>query len=146
MPAPNGVLSFNELPEESHRVLPSGKALQVTGEDEHMNVLTDYVHDHNRHLAVTLHLITTTPKTARTQPAEAVEIRLDGHPIGCLSKAMTETVRDLVAYVADHGHVPVARAVLKGSSIKADVTLYVARSSEVSQQWLDGIGHATPIP
>jgi len=143
MPAPNGVLSFNELPEEPHRVLPPGKALQVTGEEAHMDVLTKYVHDHQRHLAVTLHLATNAPKTARSQPVEVVEIRLDGQPVGCLTKAMTESVRDLVAYVAERGQVPVARAVLKGSSIKADVTLYVARSSEVSQQWLDGIGDAS---
>lgn len=139
MPPPGGVLSFNELPEEPHQVLPAGKALQVTGEDAHMDVLTRYVHDHQRHLAVTLHVVQTQPG-GRAQPVEIVEVRLDGNRIGCLTKASSEAVRDLVAYVADRGLVPVARAALKGSAIKADVTLYVARSSEVTQHWLDGIG------
>jgi hypothetical protein len=45
----------------------------------------------------------------------------------------------VVAYVAERGHVPVCRAVLKGSPLRADVTLYVARSNEVTKRWLDGI-------
>lgn len=139
MPAPNGILSFNELPERLHCVLPTGKALQVTGEDAHMDVLTKYLNDQARYLAVTLHLVSQAPKSGRGQEREVVEVRLDGNPIGCLTKAMSDSVRDLVAYVSERGMEPVARAVLKGSSIKADVTLYVARSSDVTQQWLDSI-------
>lgn len=140
MPAPDGVLSFNEMPEhDPYQILPQGRALQVSGEDEHMAVLTRYVSDRPRHLAVTLHEVTDEPKTARSQPARVVEVRLDGERVGCLTKAISEQVRDVVAYVNERGYLPVARAVLKGSSIKADLTLYVARSSEVSQAWLDNV-------
>jgi hypothetical protein len=146
MPSPHGVLSFNELPEEPHCILPAGKALQITGEDGHMDVLTRYVHDNQRHLAVTLHVVPQPAASARSQASEVVEVRLDGSRIGCLTKASSEAVRDLVAYVADRGRVPVARAVLKGSSIKADVTLFLARSSEVTQKWLDGVDDASTSP
>lgn len=139
MPPPEGVVSFNEFPEAPLQVLPPGRALQVTGEDKHMDVLTRYLCDRPRYLALTLHEVIDEPKTPRSQPASVVEVRLDGNRVGCLSKAMSEQVRDVVAYVNRRGHVPVARGVLKGSSIKADITLYVARSSEVSQAWLDRI-------
>jgi hypothetical protein len=49
-----------------------------------------------------------------------------------VSKAISEQIQDLVTYVAGKGRTPVARAVVKGSDLRADVTVHVARTSEVA--------------
>ena len=138
LPPPDGVQSFNEPPEQPHQVLPPGAAIQVTGEENHMDVLTRYLADRERHLAVTLHLVEE-QKTERSQPYRAVEVRLDGHRVGVLTKAMSEKLADLVAYVNDRNLLPVSRAVLKGSPLRAELVLYVAKSHEVTSKWLEAI-------
>jgi hypothetical protein len=72
-----------------------------------------------------------------------VEVRLDGQRVGVLTRAMSDQVRDLVAYVAECGCVPVARAVVKGSTLRADVVVYVARTVDVGQRWLDSVAPAS---
>lgn len=139
LPPRSGIQPFNQLPEEPSVVIPPGRlAIQVTGEEAHMDLLGRYVADQPRYLAVTLHLITVA-KTPRSTPYEAVEVRLDGQRVGELTKAMSAHIRDLVERIDSHGKVPVCRAVLKGSPLRAEVTLDVARSAEVTSTWLDSI-------
>lgn len=138
LPPPNGVQAFNEPPEEAHQILPHGGAIQVTGEDQHMDVLGRYISDGERYLAVTLHVVEE-QKTERSQPYQCVEVRLDGHRVGVLTKAMSEKLADVVQYIAERGKVPVCRAVLKGSPLRAELVLYVAKSHEVTRRWLDAV-------
>ncbi|MFN8191549.1 MAG: hypothetical protein U0R78_14130 [Nocardioidaceae bacterium] len=56
-----------------------------------------------------------------------------------MSKAISDQIHDLVTYVADNGKTPVARAIIKGSDLRADVTVNVARTSDVPQKWLDSV-------
>lgn len=134
LPDPEGVLPFNDLPDEPHVVLPHGKAIQVTGEEAHMEVLRTFVLGiAPRHVAATLHLV-------EQRGVELVEVHLDGHRVGILTKGMSEQTRDLVRFVQDAGKVPVCRAVLKGSDLRADVALHVARTVDVPHRWLQSIG------
>lgn len=139
LPPAHGVQSFNELPGEPHQVLPDGGVIQVTGEEQHMDVLQRYVSDGERYLAVTLHLVDE-QKTERSQPYQGVEVRLDGHRVGVLTKAMSEKVADVVRFVTERERVPVCRAVLKGSPLRAEIALHVAKSHEVTRRWLDAVG------
>lgn len=138
LPPRAGVQPFNALPDDAHVVIPHGRTIQVTGEEGHMDVLGRYVADQTRYLAVTLHTVTEA-KTPRSTPYEAVEVRLDGERVGVLTKAMSEQLRDLVTHVRSHGKAPVCRAVLKGSPLRAELSLAVARSSEVTRAWLDSV-------
>lgn len=138
LPPPHGVQSFNELPEEAHTVLPEGAAIQVAGEDQHMDVLGKYVSDGERYLAVSLHLVQE-QKTERSAPYACVEVRLDGHRVGVLTKAASEKLSEVINYVTERHKVPVCRAVLKGSPLAAELVLYVAKSHEVTRRWLDDV-------
>lgn len=62
--------------------LPRGTAVQPTREEEHMEVLTRYVADQERHPALTLHLVEEA-RTQRSTPYEAVEVRLMGDALAC---------------------------------------------------------------
>jgi hypothetical protein len=141
LPPPEGVQSFNEHPEQPYQVLPSGGAIQVTGEEGHMEVLRRYTGDRERHLAVTLHAVEEA-KTARSTPYRAVEVRLDGERVGVLTKAMSEKLVDVVEFVSQKGRLPVCRAVLKGSPLRAELTLQVAKSHEIPHRWLDDVEEA----
>jgi HIRAN domain len=143
VPEPQGILPFNDLPDEPFTVLPSGTAIQVQGEEAHMDVLRGFaLGSSTRHVAATLHVVET-QKTPSSVKQSLVEVRLDGERVGVLTKAMSDQVRDLVTFVTDCGRVPVARAVVKGSTLRADVVLHVARAVDVGQRWLDSAAPAT---
>ena len=141
LPPPDGVQSFNEPPDEPYQVLPHGGSMQVTCEDQHMDVLRQYVADRDRYVAVSLHAIEV-QKTPRSAPYRAVEVRLCGQRVGELTKAMSEKLIDVVDFIDGKGRVPVCRAVLKGSPLRAELTLQVAKAHEVTRRWLDDIEQA----
>jgi hypothetical protein len=142
IPEPDGIVPFNDLPEEPLTVLPGGSAIQVQGEEDHMDVLESFgLGSAPRHVAATLHIIES-QKTPRSAVQMLVEVRLDGERVGVLTKGMSDQVRDLVTFVAEKGRVPVARAIVKGSALRADVVLYVARTVDVKQRWLDAVEQA----
>ena len=138
LPHPDGIVPFNDLPEEPHVVLPWGRAVQITGEEQHMDVLRTFaLGSAPRHVAVTLHVIEEPRRTG--DPARVIEVRLDGERVGVMSKAISDKIHDLVTYVAGNGKTPVARAIIKGSDLRADVTVNVARTIDVPQKWLDSV-------
>lgn len=138
LPEPDGVAAFNDLPAEPHSVLPWGRAVQITGEEHHMDVLRTFsLGTVPRHVAATLHLVDEPRRTG--DPARVIEVRLDGQRVGVMSKTLSDQIADLVSYVTDNGRTPVARAIIKGSDLRADVVVHVARTSEVPQKWLDSV-------
>lgn len=138
LPNPDGIVPYNDLPEEPHTVLPWGRAVQLTGEEQHMAVLRTFALGHApRHVAATLHVIEEPRRTG--DPVRIVEVRLDGERVGVMSKAISDQIHDLVTYVASRGRTPVAGATVKGSDLRADVAVNVARTSDVPQRWLNSV-------
>lgn len=138
LPEPDGVRAFNDLPDEPYAVLPWGRAVQITGEEEHMDVLRTFaLGAAPHHVAATLHVVDEPRRTGG--PARVIEVRLDGGRVGVMSKTTSQQIGDLVTYVSDNGRIPVARAIVKGSDLRAEVVVHVARTSEVPQRWLDTV-------
>lgn len=141
LPAVDGLDPSNGLPAEPFEVLPVGPAMQVTGEDQHMDVLTGYAAGTERPVAVTLHAI----HEMRARSAfEAVEVRLDGERVGVLSKVQSENMLPLVKHVEARAKVAVARAVVRGNKLKADVVLFVAKAQDVEPSWIEALGPPAP--
>jgi len=133
-----GITPFNDLPDEPHVLLPWGKVAQVSGEENHMDVLRTFVLGSDpRNVAATLHVSDEPRKTGA--PVRQVEVRHDGQRVGVMSKAISDQIADLVVYVDGLGRLPVARAILKGSDLRAEVTVRVARTADVPQRWLDSV-------
>lgn len=62
---------------------------------------------------------------------QVVELRIDGQRVGVPTPTQTSNLLPLVR-LADRGsRAATARAVVRGNSLKADVTLYVARAQDV---------------
>lgn len=140
LPEPDGFMAANELP-ESAVILPAGNTIQVTRENEHMDVLTPWLNPLGREvsLAATLHAII----DIRARSAvEAVEVQVGGNAVGILTPTQTANLLPLVKFFNDRHLVPVACATLKGNTIKADLTLHVAKAQDVDPGWLDSHGPA----
>lgn len=138
LPAPYGFLPANELPSGAF-VLPAGATVQVTQEDQHMDVLRGLLErfGHEVPLAATLHCITVErPRST----VKVVEVRVDDQRIGVLSPVHSGNFEALVCYVADRARVPVARAVLRGNPVKAEVTLYMKKAQDLDPALLASLG------
>ncbi len=145
LPDPDAITPRNAVPSDSV-VLPAGSTIQVTKEDEHMDAITPWLDAKGGEvtLAVTLHaIVDIRPRSA----VDAVQVQIDGRPVGILSPTSTANVLPLVKYVAERGMAPVARATLKGNALKADVTLHVSKAQDVDPAWIMTLGPVTqPIP
>jgi hypothetical protein len=95
----------------------------------------------DRYLAVTLHIVDEV-KTPSSSPYRAVEVRLGGQRVGVLTKTMSDKIIDVVDFVSQKGRLPVCRAILKGSPLRAELTLQVAKAHEVTRRWLEAIDDA----
>lgn len=134
-----GALSpLGGLPDVPHVVLPGGGRVQVTKEVDHMDVLGPLAGSGGRvPVAATLHAVV---EVRARSTAEVVEVRYRGQRVGVLSAGMSQEMLPLVRYVEARGLTPVARADVSGSSLKAEVTLFVVRSGQVDEGWLQHLG------
>lgn len=73
--------------------------------------------------------------TARSKPVTAV--LLDGRRVGQLTPKMSEEFLPAIRYLAERNQLTVGRAIVKGNHLKADVTLYAARTGELPSSWLE---------
>jgi hypothetical protein len=130
LPSPGGITPFNDFPDAPYAVIPEGAPLKVTMLDAHpQHLFESYsLGRGERHVAVVLMV-----------SGETVEVALDGVAIGHMSSSGSQKLLGLVEFVTARGLDPVAHAVLKGSTLGAAMSLYAARTTDVSQSWLNSI-------
>lgn len=133
--SPGTCIPLNLPPSGAHRMLPAGSALQLRGEENHLDVLTPIVGDRGE-VAVhgTLHAITTTDKT----PKDVVEVRVDGRPIGTLTPAMSAHYLPVIRHLSETGCQTAAQVYLKGNRIKVEAVLHAQRAHELDADWVSG--------
>ncbi|MFF0318934.1 HIRAN domain-containing protein [Micromonospora sp. NPDC005252] len=132
---PHMIVPTNMPPPELHAVLPTGRFVQVTGEEKHMTHLASLVSPAGESwVYVTLHeVVVQRARSTRT----LVEVRINGEAAGTLSPAMSTETLPVLAHLGSMGLVVAARAVLKGNKVKADVAVNTCKASELSNAWLE---------
>lgn len=136
-------LPINNPPASPHVVLPWGGALQVTGEDQHFDVLRNFLTPDGDGLAfVTLHKIENTLKNGTVR--ELVEVRIDGQRIGEMTTTTSKHFLPVIAHVDQSGQQLAAWAKVKGSPVSVEVALQGARANEVPAAWFSGEGANVP--
>jgi hypothetical protein len=131
---PHMLTPLNAAPTVAHLVLPVGTAVQVGGEEEHMETLRGWTRPAGEGwVHVSLHQIT--EQMARSTRS-VVEVRLDRQRVGQLTPKMSGEFAPAIALLERSGLLTVARAVVKGNSLKADVVLYAAKAGELDEGWL----------
>lgn len=135
LPEPGYLVPLNVQKFENLSVLPWGNALQVTGEDEHLDHLVQYVPMSGEGMVVlTLHRITHTLKNGSVR--DLVEVRLDGRRVGQLTPASSSHFLPTIDHADDMGKSLGVWAKLQGSSIAVELTVHGARAKELSDDWL----------
>jgi hypothetical protein len=125
----------NHPPADAHAILPYGNAIQVTGEEGHMAALVPLLSPEGEcWVHATLHEIA--EQMARSAKT-LLEVRINGAVVGKLTPKMSAELLPVVRHLAARGALSVARAILKGNSLKADVVLHAVRANQVPQDWLD---------
>lgn len=79
--------------------------------------------------------------TARTT-RNVVEVRIDGVRAGQLTPRMSSDLLPAIDFIQSRGRVATSRALLAGNRTAISVKLYVARSHELDEGWLDNVSHS----
>lgn len=141
---PHLLVPANLPPSATHRLLPHGSAIQVSGEEKHLDALTPFLRPEGECWAyATLHdVVEQTPRTQRS----LVEVRLDDARVGQLTPKMSGDLLPAIHHMAEQGITTAARVMVKGNRIKAEVVLYALRAHELPESWLDVPGAGTAAP
>lgn len=131
---PHMLLPLNAAPAERHLMLPVGPTAQITGEELHMDAIRPWLlPEGTSHVYTTLHtIVVQRPRSTQT----LLEARVDGRPVGTLSKPVSDQVRPLVDELATHGVTVACQGTVRGNVIAAEVAVHPRRPSGLSNDWL----------
>ena len=128
---PETILPINAVPQGAHAVIPSGKAVQVTGEEDHLTELVEFLSGASARAAwATLDL------TEGRGGKPIVQVSISGREVGRLTPGMSAEFAPVVKLLADQGSIAVVTAWIKGSALKADVTIRAQKAGELSADWI----------
>lgn len=138
--APHMLIPVNDPPNRPYSLLPIGRAVQVTGEEQHLDRITDYIQPEGDGYALgTLAAAKTTP--VRAAPKDVVEVEIDGEAIGTLTPAMSANFLPTVWHLEEQGRVAAVWLRVKGSPIAAQVTVLASKAHEMPSEWFEGPQH-----
>ncbi|QXQ11480.1 hypothetical protein [Paeniglutamicibacter sp. Y32M11] len=135
LPDPGFLVPLNAQTLDGIAILPWGNALQVTGEDKHLQHLFEYVPPGGQCLVVlSLHSLVNTLKNGTIK--ELVEVRLDGERVGQLTPASSLHFLPTIAHSQDMGKTLGVWSKLKGSGLAVELTVQGARATDLQDAWL----------
>lgn len=129
--AADEILPANQAPSASHALIPRGRAVQVTGEADHLDAIAPHIAASGMLVATLRPLQVTKGKTTTT----VLEVRLDDRRVGQLTPATSASLLPLVQEAERKGLVAAAWASVKGSKFAAEVSLHVSKAEEVTDHW-----------
>ncbi|RKR13692.1 hypothetical protein [Arthrobacter oryzae] len=143
LPDPELIAPLNEAPAGATTLVPWGSAIQVLKEEDHFDILFNYVPPGGVGLLiVSLHKAIRTLKHGAERPF--VEVRLEGERVGELSNVTSVHLLPLLEHTETIGETALAYAKITGSALAAQLVLRAAKASEISNDWLSGGPHPAP--
>jgi hypothetical protein len=131
---PVEALPINEPPELAFTMLPPSSTIQVTKEDEHFDVLRQWVPAGGYGvLFVTLH-----ERTDGGRAKPHVEIRVNDERVGQLTPSMSQRFLPMIEHLADRGLVTGCWGDITGSAVAAEVRIDGIKANEATTEFLDG--------
>ncbi len=139
---PHLCVPVNRPPTTAHVVIPQGSAIQVLGEEHHLDAIAPHVRPEGETwVHATLHAFI--DETKKSRP-ELIEVRIDDRRVGQLTPKMSSELLPVVRHLGASGHLAVVRALVQGNRLKAEVTLFVMRSHELTSEWLASLPAGAP--
>ena len=135
------LVPVNDPPTRPYSLLPWAGAVQVTGEEKHLEVLSEYVDPERPVTAIaTLH---ETEATSRTGSKSIVEVCIDGQTIGTLTPQMGQNFLPTIRHLLDQSLTTAAWLTIKGSAIAVQATLQAPKAHDLPSDWL-ATAHTIP--
>jgi hypothetical protein len=153
LPEPGDIFPENQPPSGAYTIVPRGRKVQVTGEEQHLEFLSGYLSSVGE--TRLLFTLERADVPTRTGMKSVAIVLLDGEPIGELSSVTSKNALPLIDAQRERGRRTAAWGRLAGSRIAAEVTLFLPRATDVADDWLDGAavtipelpsGRAIPLP
>lgn len=134
---PHMLVPANSPPFQEHRLLPSGSAVQVVGQQQYLEALIPLLRPEGECWAyVTLH----------EMADHLVEVRLDDARVGDLSPKMSGELLPALRHLAEQGLVTAARAIVRGDRGKSELMLYLARVQDLPESRQAGAKRPAAAP
>lgn len=135
LPETGKALPLNARALDGVSILPWGNALQVTGEEDHLSHLFEYVPPSGEGMVVlTMHTAERTLKNGTVKTT--AEVRLDGDRVGQMTPASSQHFLPSIRHAEDMGKQLGVWARLKGSGLAVELVVQGARASELADDWL----------
>ena len=141
LPQPHLLFPRNPPPAAPYVKLPATHRVKVPGSAPLVGSLAELVARSGEvPVYATLHQTT----TARPSPAgkPVVEVRVEGQPVGQLTPVGSAHVLGVVTKAAELGVTLAADALARGNSIEAEVTVWLAHTTELPEAWLGELERA----
>lgn len=130
---PHLCVPSNTPPRVPHVVLPYGNAVQVSGEENHLDAIRPVLGpEGQRWVYVTLHPIT---EQLTRSSRNVLEVRIDGNRIGQLTPKMSAEFLPAVRLLEDLGYQATAKALVTGNRLKAEVAIHAQRAHQLKADW-----------
>ncbi|BBH68106.1 hypothetical protein ACTI_47910 [Actinoplanes sp. OR16] len=123
---PHMLFPANDPPPAEHRLLPSGSAVQVNGQQQFLDALRPLLRPEGECWAyVTLH----------EMADHLVEVRIGDARVGDLSPKMSGELLPTLRHLSEQGLLTAARGIVKGNAGEASVMLYISRVQDLPEAW-----------
>ena len=134
LPVPGEVVPPLSMPAGPIAVLPPGSKVQVTREEHYLDYVATLLEgEQEAPIVVTLHSATSIGSGGR----EVVQIQCFGEPVGELTSATSAHFLPIVDAAERANIALVARAIVRGNRLKADVVLDVTKGGDLPADWID---------
>lgn len=135
LPPADQILPLNVSALNNVAVLPWGNALQVTGEEDHFDHLFNYVPKKGEgYVVLTMSLAVRKLKNGAEK--ELVSVELDGQTVGSLTPTTSTHFLPTLRHAKDMEKVLGVWARIKGSGLAAELTIYGAKATDLTDEWL----------
>lgn len=140
LPKPHLAIPLNNPPLNS-TLLPPGGSSQVIKEEEHFDVLFNYVPPAGEALLY-LEFKLGTRVLKNGQERATVFVYLDGEHVGELSTVTGKKFEPVLRHAADLKRAVVVSGTIKGSALTASLTFRAAKADELSDAWVNTLPQA----
>jgi hypothetical protein len=141
LPQPHLLFPRNDPPAPPYAKLPPTHRVKVPGNaDLNADLAGLVARTREVPIYATLHPIIATQPGSTAKPL--VEVRIDGQPVGRLTPAGSAHVLGVAARAGELGVTLAVDALARGNSIEAEVTVWLAHTTELPQDWLSELERA----
>ncbi|MSS46580.1 DNA-binding protein [Cutibacterium sp. WCA-380-WT-3A] len=142
LPRPDEIATLAGMPHGRVAILPRGRKVQVTGEEDHIETLLGLLD--GQHSVPVVAELGSYIKQLKTTQKTVVGVKVCGETVGMLSTQMSQHFLPVVEACEDAGIALVCRGRITGNQLKVDLVLEAIKGSELPPEWVDDnvSGHA----